>query len=246
MAYFHEPEQGVSAARNRGMKEACGDYVGFLDDECVVRSNWLEIVVADIDEFAPFIIGGPYIGALLPGTVPKWFKIEYGNAYFLADNFERGYQKEFRASSGNMFFHRRVCESYKFDVNFSMKGHELKLGAETLLQERFLSENKGALIFYEPGIEVAHYILPQKMSLSYHSRRLMESGASASSYEVRSASLSFEVVSALAHLCVSPLRTIFRDRSRYPYWQNYAYEKVIPRVMPAIGPGLEKLRGRYQ
>ena len=74
-----------------------------------------------------------------------------------------------------------------------MKRYELKLGAETLLQERFLSENKGALLFFQPGIEVAHYILPQKMSLTYHSRRLMKSGAAASSYEVRSASLSFEV-----------------------------------------------------
>jgi glycosyltransferase involved in cell wall biosynthesis len=86
--YFHEPQQGLSAARNRAMKEACGDYVGFLDDECVVQPDWLEIVVADIDEFAPFIIGGPYIGAFLPGTAPAWFKPEYGNTYFLAKGFQ--------------------------------------------------------------------------------------------------------------------------------------------------------------
>jgi hypothetical protein len=145
-----------------------------------------------------------------------------------------------------MFLHRRVFETYKFDHNFSMKGHQLKLGAETLLQERFLSENTSEKIFYEPRMEVAHFILPHKISLSYHARRHMAVGASRSRYEVRSKSLSFEVARALAHLCVSPLRTIFRDRTSYPYWQNYVYEKVIPPVMPVIGAALEKLRNQYQ
>lgn len=246
ISYFHEPEQGVSAARNRGMKHAMGDYVGFLDDECVVKPNWLEVTVADIAEFYPLIIGGPYVGALLPGPVPKWFKVEYGNAYFLNYNFKRGFQKKFRASSGNMFLHRRVCETQKFDHKFSMKGYELKLGAEILLQERFLRENTDAMVFYEPHIEVAHYILPQKMSLLYRARRLLQSGAADSYYKARSTALWLEVARALGFLCGSPIRTVFRDRIVYPYWQNYAYEKIIPRVMPVIGATLEKIRRRYQ
>lgn len=241
--YFHESQQGLSAARNRAVKQACGDYVGFLDDECMVRPDWLEIIVADIDEFAPFIIGGPYIGALFPGTAPKWFKTEYGNAYFLANRFNRGYQKDFRASGGNMFLHRRVCETQKFDPNFGMKGDELKLGEEVLLQERFLSENVGAMVFYEPRIQVAHYILPHRMSLSYRARRLMEAGASA--YKIGHAARSFEIPRVAVHLCLAPFRVVFRDRSAYPYWQNYVYEKVIPRVMPVIGATLERLRRRY-
>ena len=119
-----------------------------------------QIIVADIDEFAPFIIGGPYIGALLPGTAPKWFKKEYGDAYFLGNHFERGYQREFRASGGNMVMCRRVCETQQFDHKFGQKGNKMKFGDETFLQERFLSENAGVMVFYEPRIEVAHYILP--------------------------------------------------------------------------------------
>ena len=66
-------------------------------------------------------------------------------------------------------------------------------------------------------------------------------------YRIRSTAVPFEKVArAIAHLCVSPLRAVFRDRGAYPYWQNYAYEKVIPRVMPVIGAALEKLRRRYE
>jgi len=244
IVYFHEPQQGISAARNRATKEARGDYIGFLDDECVVRPDWLEIIVADIDEFAPFIIGGPYIGAVLPGPVPKWFKVEYGNAYFIANNFERGYQKGFTASAGNMVFHRSICETLEFDQNLGPKGDEIKFGEETFFQERFLNENEGTMVFYEPHIEVVHYILPQKLSLSYHARRQMELGSC--HCKIRSADLPFEVARALAHFCVFPFRAVFRDRRAYPYWQNYAYEEVIPRIMPVIGAAVERFRKRYR
>src|ERR1700685_1825619 len=53
--YFHESQQGVSAARNRATREGHGDYISFLDDECVVQPNWLEVVVSDIEEFSPLI-----------------------------------------------------------------------------------------------------------------------------------------------------------------------------------------------
>jgi glycosyltransferase involved in cell wall biosynthesis len=242
--YFHESQQGVSAARNRAAKEARGDYIGFLDDECAPRPNWLEILAADIDEFAPFIIGGPYVGALLPGRFPKWFKIEYGDAYFLADNFERGYQKDFRASGGNMVLHRRVYETQEFDEELGPKGDKMKFGEEISLQEHFMSENVDVTVFYEPRMAVAHYILPHKMSLSYHARRQMELGACHRRFT--SAALCYELARVLAHLCVCPFRAVLRDRSAFPYWENYVYERVIPRVMPSIGAALEKVRGRYQ
>jgi glycosyltransferase involved in cell wall biosynthesis len=242
--YFHEPHQGASMARNRATAEARGEYIGFLDDECVVRPDWLEIIAEDIDEFSPFIIGGPYIGALLPGRTPKWFKREYGDAYFLGNNFNRGYQKEFIASGGNMILHRSVCETRQFDQNLGPKANEMKFGEETFLQEHFLNENPGVMVFYEPRIEVAHYILPLKMSLSYHARRQMELGAC--HCRIRSAALPFELARAVAHFFAFPFRAAFRDRSTYPYWQNYAYEREIPRLMPGIGAAIERVRRRYR
>ena len=37
----HEPRQGLDVARNRGVAEAVGDIVAFVDDDCVVDPNWL-------------------------------------------------------------------------------------------------------------------------------------------------------------------------------------------------------------
>jgi glycosyltransferase involved in cell wall biosynthesis len=244
ISYFFEKKQGLSAARNRGLKESFGEYVGFLDDECVVRPDWLEIVAADIDEFAPAIIGGPYVGAFLPGSVPKWFKLEYGNAYFLSRRFSRGYQNEFRASGGNMVLRRDVVHGQQFDDRLGVKGNELKLGEEVVLQERYISANAGAAAFYEPRMEVAHYILPQKMTLSYHANRLMEFGAWHG--EIKTAVMPLFIARSLAYLCISPLLLTFRDRCTYRYWQNYAYERVLPAIMPVFGAVSEKFRRRYR
>ena len=153
-------------------------------------------------------------------------------------------EKQFRASGGKTPSHCKVCDLQKFDQNYGMKGSELRLGEEILLQEQFLRENAGAMVFYEPAIEVYHYVLPQKMSLSYRARRAMEAGA----FRCHAGTLDllFEVVRAFVNICVFPFRAIFRDRTAYPYWQNVAYEEVIPRVMPAVGAVLKRIKRRYR
>jgi glycosyltransferase involved in cell wall biosynthesis len=243
MRYLHEGRQGLSIARNRAIDEARGDYLGFLDDECVVRPDWLEIAAADIDEFAPYIIGGPFVGAILPGDAPRWFKTEYGDAYFF-EKLERGYHKEFRAAAGNMFLHRRVCEAERFDSSLGPKANEMGFGEETYLQDHFLSENSDAMVFYEPRLVVAHYILPHKMSLRYFARRRME--IAACHHHIALRNLPVELIWSLAYLVLSAFRLPFRDRQAYPYWQNYIYEKVIPTATPVFGVAFEKFRRRYR
>lgn len=37
----HEPRRGLDVARNRGIDEAAGEIVAFVDDDCVVDPSWL-------------------------------------------------------------------------------------------------------------------------------------------------------------------------------------------------------------
>ena len=39
--YIHEPKLGISQARNRGIREAHGDFIAFLDDDERAQPNWL-------------------------------------------------------------------------------------------------------------------------------------------------------------------------------------------------------------
>src|SRR3989344_835324 len=40
--YIFEPELGLSKARNRGIKEAKGNIVAFIDDDILLANNWLK------------------------------------------------------------------------------------------------------------------------------------------------------------------------------------------------------------
>ena len=45
---FHNPNGGVSAARNTGLKHACGDYVGFVDSDDWVEPEMFEVLLSNI------------------------------------------------------------------------------------------------------------------------------------------------------------------------------------------------------
>ena len=227
LRYVFEAEQGISAARNAAIKKAMGDYLAFLDDECIVNPNWLSIAIADIIQFRPSIIGGPYFGAFLPGDRPKWFKIEYGDAHFIDHHYSKGFQDKFRASSGNMFVRRDVFESVQFDVAMGPKGDQLKIGEEKDLQERFLSNHVSEKIFYDPELIVRHFIRPEKMRLSYYAKRAFATEL-ASPGIVGHKTFVAALIKALAHSAISPVTCIWRDRRRYPFWQNFFYERIIP------------------
>jgi len=42
LRYVRQPNRGVAAARNRGIREAHGEVVAFTDDDCLVPPEWLE------------------------------------------------------------------------------------------------------------------------------------------------------------------------------------------------------------
>jgi glucosyl-dolichyl phosphate glucuronosyltransferase len=243
LRYIFEPQQGISAARNRAIELAIGDYLAFLDDECVVERDWLSTAIADIKEFRPSLIGGPYFGAFLPGNRPNWFKIDYGDAHFVTRHFPRGFQSGFRASSGNMFVRRDVFESVTFDVAMGPKGNQLKIGEEKDLQERFLHVHNTERVFYEPNLIVRHFIRPEKMRLAYQAKRAIATELS-SKEVVKNGAFLTALVMVSGHFALAPIMCACRSRTKYPYWQNFVYEHLIPASCYRIGKILKYVRGR--
>jgi glucosyl-dolichyl phosphate glucuronosyltransferase len=245
LRYVFEGLQGLSAARNRAVQEAKGDYIAFLDDECVVEHDWLSVAISDIEEFHPSFIGGPYFGVFLPGDRPRWFKIEYGDAYFLQCGLQRGFQHEFRASGGNMLVRRDVFEEVRFDIAMGAIANSYNVGEETYLQEQFLQTHNSEKVFYEPALVVHHFILPTKMQLSYSAKRLFLNALrrNQKSVTVKRFLIALSKVAVLS--IISPIRCALRNRKKYPYWQNDAYERALPQASRHAGTVVKYVRDHW-
>lgn len=85
--YCHEPEQGLSAARNRAFKESDTPLISYVDDDVYFDPNWL---VAIKDAFAAFpqvaSVGGR-IRPVFEGAQPAW---DPGNLLGYFGNFDLG------------------------------------------------------------------------------------------------------------------------------------------------------------
>ena len=63
-----EQQQGLSHARNAGIRAACGDVIAFMNDDVTVESNWLQNLTASLQNAEWSGAGGPVLpeGTFLP------------------------------------------------------------------------------------------------------------------------------------------------------------------------------------
>ena len=109
--YCVETEQGLSAARNKAIKEAKGDVLVYVDDDALV-DTWYLRTVAEYMSAHPEIsaIGGPII-PLYETSEPKWmtrFTKELLCGYLYFGDKERTFPGERYPGGGNAAYRAEV------------------------------------------------------------------------------------------------------------------------------------------
>lgn len=162
--YVKELAQGLSHARNRGVREAHAPFVAYIDDDARALPGWGEAILACFARHPEAdAVGGPY-EAFSTAPIPAWFPKEYGTK-----NIEGGEHvlKDGEWLSGTNMIFRKSClgKIGGFDTGIGMRGDRVSYGEETNLLLRM--KQQGSVIYYDPSIVVQHAILPFKLSLGW-------------------------------------------------------------------------------
>jgi len=160
-----EFEQGLSHARNRGWKEASGEFVAYIDDDAVAAPDWLvqmESFIAHNPDAEAF--GGP-CQVFYQNAPPSWFPPEFGSLSLGADVREVLLGEEF-IEGPNMVFRKSLLKALGgFKTSLGMKGAKISYGEETRLLLD-IAEQK-IPVYYLPDMKVLHLVAGYKMSLRW-------------------------------------------------------------------------------
>jgi glycosyltransferase involved in cell wall biosynthesis len=178
--YVLEPEQGLSAARNKGIKEAKGDVIVYIDDDALVDTDYLR-TYAEWFEAHPetMACGGP-IEPLYETKEPSWMT-PYTKALLTAwmnyGDKVHEYPKGRYPGGGNAAYRKEVFDKVGlFNTALGRKGGNLMGSEEKDIFDKMHS--LGMQVLYLPT-PILHHIIPQaKLEPDYFNRLTTQIGIS--------------------------------------------------------------------
>ena len=162
--YMLESQQGLSYARNRGFREAAGEYVAYIDDDARVCPGWIQAILAFFEKYPDATGVGGQHSAFSSVPIPKWFPREYGSRS-LGQETRLLQDKEWISGTNMVFRKNALVEAGGFDPAIGMNGNKLSYGEETQLILRM--RDRGMKVYYCAEMRVEHAILPYKLTLRW-------------------------------------------------------------------------------
>lgn len=169
--YIVEKQQGLSYARNRGIQEAKGDWLVFLDDDAFVSENYLEHLSQYIQQLPEMdAFGGRIYPLFEEGITPSWLS-KWSASWLSA--IDKGdevclFTKDYPIGA-NMGFSKRIADQCGlFNTSLGRSGKNLIGGEEKDYFNRIKALN--ATIYYLPDIAVEHCIPSSRTTDEYISR----------------------------------------------------------------------------
>lgn len=177
--YTEETKQGLSHARNRGVKAAQAEIVIFIDDDIRATTSYLNSWLQFFEKNPKIEAAGGKIHVRFDDPRPEWMSRfllpllghhDFGNSI-------KPYRKTNYPFGGNMAFKKEIfSRNGFFDTELGRIGKDLKASEEKEFFQR-LKQN-GVEIYYVPGAKLYHRVNASRLSREYIRRQAIGLGQS--------------------------------------------------------------------
>ncbi len=166
--YVFEPKQGVSHARNKGIKESRGEILAFIDDDETADTAWLRNLTANLHSHEWAGAGGRVVPPL-NFAKPRWLssKSSFNQGPLATFDPEQEAGNLTEAPFGaNMAFRREVFEFLGgFRTDLGRSGNSLLSNEDTEFGRRLFAA--GLRLRYEPSAVTYHPVVEGRLRKGY-------------------------------------------------------------------------------
>lgn len=168
--YVRETQQGLSYARNRGVAEAKGEIVCFLDDDASPFPEWLNALMKGFLDPAVGCVGGPAVLDYQGQERPPWL---HADLQGLLSGYMLPYLEPVSVSKiaefpfgCNMAFRRTVFKDVGlFRIDLDRSGKQVLAAGDTEMISRVHAA--GWKVMYLPQAQVHHLVAPERLKKEY-------------------------------------------------------------------------------
>ncbi len=178
--YYLETKQGLSHGRNRGIAEAKGDFITFIDDDAFLADDYLEVIYHYFLAHPDVAAIGSKIHLHYEDLVPDW-ENKYLNSllgYFDIGDEVKTFPKTDYPRGSNMSFRMTAFDQAGlFNVELGRKGGNLAGSEEKDIFQR-IYQYPALQVVYIPNAMVYHCVPLERTSQDFIKKQALGTGKS--------------------------------------------------------------------
>lgn len=171
LRYVKETNQGLSHALNRGIQEARGEYIAYIDDDETVEKDYLNSLDSYLQENPDITYAASIITPIYEGGEPKWmspFTQRLIGGYFNEGKEKKKLPKDKYPGTGHTIIKRELYDRFGlYNTDLGRKGTGLMGAEDKDMAHRLIGG--GVECYYLP-IEVFHHIPSYKLTDDFFSK----------------------------------------------------------------------------